>query len=469
MITGEQIAARRKELKLSRQEFAQRCGLTAAKLWRIETKNEFKSNEMDAIQQQFFFIGQSEPEPNDVVDLAEVSITQGGVGFPEATKASIIQSGGWCAPSDVIIDTFTPIIDVFTPVANELTKIGENIGNVLKQIKPTSLFDYDTTRYVSHSEITTFQDCPRKWYLAWHNGLKPIVENPVGALAMGTRVHKVLELYYTKNPTYSVDPRDSLENLIMKDWTLLLNTYTVKGEMIPPEVKKKFETEARMQRVMIEGFIEWEATTGENAYYKTIEPESFIQVDAGTWHDDRKLKLVGRVDRLVKRLTDGAVLFEDFKTAASIPALVKILPINTQMKHYLMLLEMESEETNKDAMPIGALYTILRKSMQTQTATPPFYARVEVYHNKHERTNYRTKVDSLVRQIEVVEQQLMVGEATHHEVAPPRPSNDCSWKCPFFQICPMMDDGSNVQSMVDNHFTSGRPLDYYDPSKKETD
>ncbi len=149
---------------------------------------------------------------------------------------------------------------------------------------------------------------------------------------------------------------------------------------------------------------------------------------------------------------------------------MKVLPINTQMKHYLMLLTLrEVEKDDYTMMSVaGALYTVLRKSMQSQTATPPFYARVEVYHNLHERDAYTAKINGELERIEEAEKNLALG-AHHHTVVPPRPTNDCAWKCPFFSICPMFDDGSGVESMLEAHFTTGKPLDYYNPTKKETE
>lgn len=466
MITGADVKAKREQLKLSRQDFAQKCHLTAAKLWRIETKNEFKPGEEAAILKEFFddfqvidkIFNIKDPVITDDAKLTEamtdadiaqdinffgmpqpIKIIKGGLTFP--VENSIVQAAGWCAPADHV------------PV----------------QVKNDPVFDTTTNRYISHSEIATFQDCPRKWRFAYHMGLQPLEVKPIGALAMGTRVHKALEAYYTPEGVKSQDPRDVLAKLIMTDWTTLVMSYSQKFEAVPPEVKKKFDTEAKMQKIMIEGYLEWIASEGTDSNYKTIEPERYIEVDAGVWHDGRGTKYVGRVDRLVRRMTDDALLFEDFKTAASIPALVKVLPINTQMKHYLMLLDAEDNTSPyMKVAPRGALYTILRKSMQSQTSTPPFYARVEVYHNKIEKANYRKAVDVVTKQIQAAEVDLTLG-IDHHHVTPPRPSGDCSWKCPFFQICPMSDDGSAVESMIENHFQVGDPLHYYNPAKKETE
>ena len=59
-------------------------------------------------------------------------------------------------------------------------------------------------------------------------------------------------------------------------------------------------------------------------------------------------------------------------------------------------------------------------------------------------------------------------EGTHHsQVAYPTPSRDCTWKCPFFAVCPMFDDGSAVEEAIENMFDTGDPYAYYGNDEKK--
>ena len=51
--------------------------------------------------------------------------------------------------------------------------------------------------------------------------------------------------------------------------------------------------------------------------------------------------------------------------------------------------------------------------------------------------------------------------ANHHEVVYPRPSRDCSWKCDFFAICKMFDDGSNIDGLIREYYEEADPDERY--------
>jgi hypothetical protein len=55
----------------------------------------------------------------------------------------------------------------------------------------------------------------------------------------------------------------------------------------------------------------------------------------------------------------------------------------------------------------------------------------------------------------------------HQAVAYPRPSADCTWKCPFFSVCPMFDDGSAVEQAIDELYEVSDPYAYYGVNEKK--
>jgi hypothetical protein len=57
--------------------------------------------------------------------------------------------------------------------------------------------------------------------------------------------------------------------------------------------------------------------------------------------------------------------------------------------------------------------------------------------------------------------------ADHQEVAYPRPSRDCKWKCQFFSVCPLVDDGSAAEAAIEDSFAVGNPYDYYGNTKEK--
>ena len=55
---------------------------------------------------------------------------------------------------------------------------------------------------------------------------------------------------------------------------------------------------------------------------------------------------------------------------------------------------------------------------------------------------------------------------SHLSVAYPRPSRDCKWKCQFFAVCPLVDDGSAVEDMISAQYEIGNPNARYEEEKK---
>ena len=53
------------------------------------------------------------------------------------------------------------------------------------------------TIQITNSEVSTFKGCRRRWYLGYYRRLKPKTKDYTGPLALGSRVHRALELYYS--------------------------------------------------------------------------------------------------------------------------------------------------------------------------------------------------------------------------------------------------------------------------------
>lgn len=109
---------------------------------------------------------------------------------------------------------------------------------------------------------------------------------------------------------------------------------------------------------------------------------------------------------------------------------------------------------------VGALYNMLRKVKRTAKANPPFYGRVEVRHNVHELRSYYARVWATVADIAKLEHDLGQGY-DHRAVAYPNPTRDCSWRCEFFNVCTMFDDGSDAEGMLKAFYHEADPLDRY--------
>lgn len=298
---------------------------------------------------------------------------------------------------------------------------------------------------VSNSEIQNFKDCRRKWYFQHYRDLMPKKIKVNGPLALGTRVHAALEVFYR-------DGRDLIEayNEFLDD-----DVAIAEAEWLDVDAVK---SEGEMGRIMLEGYLDWIADEGIDAEYDMISNEETLEMPML----DGKVILRGKLDQRVRRKSDGTRLIRDFKTVGqSFEQFTKILHLNEQILTYMVL---EAYHNTEEDRSDGVEFIMLKKNKRTAAAKPPFYAREEILHNEYTLRNFWTSLHAVVSELYAVKEALDAG-ADHRQVAWKRASQDCTWKCPYFSICGMVDDGSAVEEAIADYYEVGNPDERYDEKK----
>lgn len=312
------------------------------------------------------------------------------------------------------------------------------------------------TRYgddveASNSELQAFLDCGRRWWLSYFRRLTLKQEAVVGPLSVGGRIHRVLE------EGYSMDGAEAAFKMLSD---LLVTDYPIAAAM-GADVLKKFESEAELCQIMLEGFVDWAAEEGLDAGWEVIAHERIVKTPPIEVHGTNVV-LKGKLDQMVRRDMDGSVFMRDWKTTiTSKPVMMAFAP---QLKMYLLLLAM----TEPDAQVSGGQFVFLRKVKRTARAEPPFFWVEPIYLSSVEMGNFFTQTVGTLERLVETTLRLEAGES-HHELVPPRPTRDCSWKCPFFQACGLFDDGSDVERYLEDHYQSGDPYSYYDEDANKGD
>ena len=294
---------------------------------------------------------------------------------------------------------------------------------------------------ISNSELSTFKEDRRKWYLAYYLGLQPKAQKLDGPLALGTRVHEALEAYYTNHD----DPLEVYSKTVDTDRIWL---------MADERDTTKFDKEAELGRLMLEGYFEWLEETGADSGLEVIGAEQKLTVPIM----DGRVNLIGKLDMRVKRKIDGVRLFMDHKTAATFASVTDIAHLHWQPKMYMLL---ETLQVGEEERCDGMMYNILRKVKRTASATPPFYLRVEVRHNKHTMNAFWQQVHGVINDILHVRKALDDG-LDHNLVCYPNPTNDSVWKDQFFALGSLMDDGSAAEAFIQDYYTQGDPYQRYE-------
>lgn len=328
--------------------------------------------------------------------------------------------------------------------------------DVWDRLTPRQRTAFDGWDRFSNSELATFKDCRRKWYLTYHRNLRLKIEPTTGVRQIGDRIHRALEEHYVPEGQESKDPRDTLEKLLQLDLDALTVAAVTSGhEGVDQNVLDAYRKEADLQRIMIEGYMEWVAENGLDSDLVVVEPEAYIEVEFPLLDH---VKIIARIDVRVRRLSDDSRLWLEHKTVASFSQKLTGIQLDEQVLFQTLVESLD--RGHEGPRVVGVLYNMLRRVKRGPTAKPPFYRREEIHHNQYELDSFQSRIAGTIRDLWRVQGLLAEGK-DHREVAYPRPSGDCSWKCPFFQICPMFDDGSRVESAINGMYEVGDPYAYY--------
>lgn len=280
-----------------------------------------------------------------------------------------------------------------------------------------------TTRIIRQSEIATFLNCKRQWRLAYQRGLEPQKEK-VGAAHLGTLVHAGLEAYYRGR---------SFRSAICEASGNDVGCTGAADEDVIANVE--------LAAIMVEGYIEWVEETSADAGLEIVAIEKRLEVPFGNIEGD-DIVLTCALDMLVRDVR-SRLLIVDHKTVQSLEQRGRILAADFQLLTYAVIVMMwEGEQVD------GAIHNELRKVKRGARSKPPFYGRTEVNFNRTQLRNHYRHLHSILTEMVRAYQALEAG-ADHHEVAPPHPTNDCNWRCPFLNVCVMHDDGSDIEAALD--------------------
>lgn len=301
---------------------------------------------------------------------------------------------------------------------------------------------------ITNSDIQTFKDCKRKYWLGSYRGLRPKAKTYVGPLTLGIRIHNALEAFYVTGE----NPVDEYERLQRVDNKLFAESPDAAFE----KKVKDFNNEAELGRIMLEGYMEWMAETNPDSDIEIIGAEKKLSTRLEM---DPRVELMGKTDLKVKRTSNGRHALLDHKTAASFNSYYETSHMSEQLMLYVILEKMDT--VNGDPHVDGGIYNLLKKVKRSGTAKPPFYERLDIRFNDKQLESFWIRTMGTVRDIMDLRDKLDAGE-DHRFYAYPSPTKDCTWKCPFFSVCSMFDDGSSAEAYLEEYFEQGDPHARYE-------
>jgi RecB family exonuclease len=285
---------------------------------------------------------------------------------------------------------------------------------------------------VSPSEMAKFQRCRRQWALTYYYKwtVDPTTANPVTVALHGTRIHAAMEAYYG----YDIDPLTALGVIYDNECTKR------------PDRAPDLEKERDWAIAMVTGYLDWAAENGLDEEHEVIATERELETHLILTSGEMAV-VTGKLDQIVRRRLDGALLLRDWKTVGTLGK-ADLIIIDPQMRVYSALLAVTSNGLRTD----GALYTMMLRSKHTARAKGPFYEQIHVRYNDAEQKSMLTRITGILDDMDRVTRL----------VAYPNPIPDrCAWDCPFTQVCPLFDDGSRAEEAMDATFIkNGDPYAY---------
>ena len=202
----------------------------------------------------------------------------------------------------------------------------------------------------SHSRLSAFEDCPRKFKYRYVDEIK--VESEGVEAFMGKRVHEILERLYHHVARFGKPP--SLAQVLdrfRQDW---LRAWHDKVMIVrvenPPEYYQ--ERGARCLENFYRAYYPF--TNGETV---ALEQHVRLQLD-----EDGRYRAIGIVDRIARR-SDGVFEIHDYKTSGYLPQQRRI-----DEDRQLALYQIGLEQTYPDARDVELVwhYLVFNKTLRSR-------------------------------------------------------------------------------------------------------
>lgn len=303
----------------------------------------------------------------------------------------------------------------------------------------------------SYSDLGTYGQCRRRWWLQTYRRLRLLDEPPTGPLPFGSRIHAALEAYYD----LGIHPVEAWDQLMQHE-------YAVADANGNPFIEA-LDKESKLGHRMMEGYLEWVEHEGEDAYWDVIGVEQafshnlVLTVDTPDGDQEVTVLVRGKLDRQLRRKSDGAIYVGDFKTAGNFgePTMLTLTK-SPQPRIYTRLIK--AQDPDSDVR--GVVYTLLRKVLRTPTAKPPFYKRVVIEVSPVEQEAYDIRLEGTVSDLARTKFALDAG-GDPRRVVPFQPGWWCS-TCPFRLPCDLMQSSpQGAEDMLADLYTEGDPWARY--------
>jgi len=298
-----------------------------------------------------------------------------------------------------------------------------------------------SVRRFTNSELSEWRDCRRRWWFKHYRKLGPREKHINENQEIGNIYHEAIAHGYETN--WAIDVEAVVAYLVF----VLEEKHTC--EICEPKIKKVREYSEKM----VTGYVEWLAEEGVDQDLILLSTEEEITAPSGL----EDINLLGKIDARFQRESDGFIFFMDHKSVQNLTDRPKWAHLDTQFKFYALLEKLtKTDGTYTD----GGIINMARRVKRSATAKPPFYGRFEVRHSDEELRQFWWSTHHTIRDILEAERKIIENQGMTNHLYP-SPSQDCTWKCEFFNACPMVDKGEDLEDYLQAAYIEIDPLERY--------
>lgn len=294
---------------------------------------------------------------------------------------------------------------------------------------------------ITHSDIKAFLRCRRSWYWSYVADFRA-PEKLYGPLALGTRVHQALEIYYR-------DGKDAVEafNALATADVEHLSDYSAYDW----ELDRLYE-DIIIGRNCVELHQKWLATSGADSGYEIVGVEEKISCEIIPG-----VTLLTKADVLMRDLDTGFLWINDLKTDGGWDGSTReMLERSWQPTTYGIAATLAMPEE----IIGGAFFTVMRKVKRPERSTKQLVDRWNVPAGRRVFKAKHLLLQQIARDMVATVKAIGTEGAARH--AYPVPGLDCKW-CEFRHPCEIVDESAEAaEAMLDAQFVRGRKHARYD-------
>lgn len=242
--------------------------------------------------------------------------------------------------------------------------------------------------------------------------------------------------------------------------TLLEGIYVDLFQRFPND-HDKLNKEFRLAMTMTEGYFQWVEEEGIDANLQVVESEVEIETSIILPSGIRAI-LLGKRD-LIGQDEHDRRFFLDFKTCQTLGD--SLLDINEQLLTYGLL-----HKLNFPDDPVQyAVWRMLRKTLRTDRAKPPFYANEQIELSERVLRNFYLRLVGTLEDMVRVKAALADGDQDEHRTTCyPTTNPKCSWGCDYRVVCPMIDRDAYAEEFLSDNYEQHDPYSRYSNEIKGT-